>query len=462
MTQRRRRDAPRYLTVSTRLQSIYKPLLKFSMQRLLPPLRNIFYLPTELIAMMAGHLCDRDIYNLTRVSHRMASIACPLYSARKKLTFSSHTNTVSVRGEAYKALDVWRRSPGFSTTSKRLDCSFSLDSECAALQVALLHGCFNAIPSYPWTFFDRVRLTHVQTKNISDLLRLVRAAAAATVCSEFTISGFSCHKAISATHGRAKKGSRGKKVVAVLRSSGNPIVLNSVQVLRLTRFSLSPSEWDDFLSSLYLPSLHVLEIWNASSAIAIFRFLQRHPNVRDVQFFRSQWEAATLSLDYLSLPHLQTLHGYLYQTVYILECLLLRPSLSDLVIEANPLTDLRQGKFFDEVVRCLTMCQGSPTLQLLLPKQSRPFPLTLDGARARAARKLRSNELPEIESLCIGFVNMDDSIPVRSYSVNESPPILTVHFLDFMRTLDDTLFPPARGQIVRGRAQHVIRNGVSR
>lgn len=148
--------------------------------------------------------------------------------------------------------------------------------------------------------------------------------------------------------------------------------------------------------------------------------------------------------------------------MYILECLLLRPSLSDLVIEANPLTDLRQGKFFDEVVRCLTMCQGSPTLQLLLPKQSRPFPLTLDGARARAARKLRSNELPEIESLRIGFVNMDNSIPVCSYSVNESLPILTVHFLDFMRTLDDTLFPPARGQIVRGRAQHVIRNGVSR
>jgi hypothetical protein len=388
-----------------------------------PRLRNIFYLPIELIAMMAEHLCDKDLYNLTRISHRMASIACPIYSDRKKLGFLSRTNTVSVHGEAFKALDVWRRSPGFSV-SKRLDCSFSLDLGCAASQVAFLHSCLNTVPSYPWNFFDYVRLADVQTITISDLLHLLRAVVSATVCSEFTVSGFSCPKVIcgvAAIHGRARKvyGRRGKNVGAASKSLETPIFLDSVQILRLTRFSLSPSQWDDFLSSLYLPSLRVLEIWGASSAMATCRFLQRHPNIRQVRLVRSQWEVATPSFDYLNLPLLRTLHGYLYQTLHILECNLSRPSLHDLVIEANPLTDVRQFKFFDGVVRCLTMCQGCPTLQILLPKRSRLSALTLEGVRARAARKLRSTELPEIESLCIGFVDMDDSIPVRSYSVDD-------------------------------------------
>jgi hypothetical protein len=257
------------------------------------------------------------------------------------------------------------------------------------------------------------------------------------VCSEFTVSGFSCPKVIcgvAAIHGRARKvyGRRGKNVGVVSKSLETPIFLDSVQILRLTWFSLPPSQWEDFLSSLYLPLLRVLEIWGASSAMATCHFLQRHPNIRQVRLFRSQWEVAAPSFNYLNLPLLQTLHGYLYQTLHILECNLSQPSLHDLIIEANPLTDVQQFKFFDGVVRCLAMCQGCPTLRVLLPKQSRLSPLTLEGVCVCAAHKLRSNKLPEIESLCIGFVDMDDSIPVRSYSVDDLMSILTVHFADFV------------------------------
>jgi hypothetical protein len=47
-----------------------------------------------------------------------------------------------------------------------------------------------------------------------------------------------------------------------------------------------------------------------------------------------------------------------------------------------------------------------------------------------AAHKLCSTELPEIKSLCIGFVDIDDSIPVHSYAVNDLLFILTIHFAD--------------------------------
>ena len=92
-----------------------------------PHLCNIFYLPIELIALVAEHLCDKDLYNLTRISHLMVSIACPIYSNRKKLGFLLHMNTVSVHSEAFKALDIWHRSPGFSVL-KWLDCSFGMCS----------------------------------------------------------------------------------------------------------------------------------------------------------------------------------------------------------------------------------------------------------------------------------------------------------------------------------------------
>src|SRR5882762_9106489 len=137
----------------------------------------------------------------------MASIACPIYSSWKKLGFLSHMNTVSICGEAFKALDIWHQSPGFSVL-KWLDCSFSLDLGCAASQVAFLHSCLNTVPSYLWNFFDYICLADVQTITVSDLLHLLPAVVSAMVCSEFTVSGFSCPKVIgrvAAIHGHAQK-----------------------------------------------------------------------------------------------------------------------------------------------------------------------------------------------------------------------------------------------------------------
>jgi hypothetical protein len=134
--------------------------------------------------------------------------------------------------------------------------------------VAFLHSCLNTFPSYLWNFFNYIRLTDVQTITISDLLHLLRAVVSVMVCSKITVSGFSCPKVICvvvAIHWHARKvyGRRGKNVVVVSKSLKTPIFLNSVQVLRLTWFFLSPSQWDNFLSSLYLPSLRMLALQGA-------------------------------------------------------------------------------------------------------------------------------------------------------------------------------------------------------
>ena len=173
--------------------------------------------------------------NLTRISHCMASIACPIYSSWKKLGFLSHMNTVSICGEAFKALDIWHQSPGFSVL-KQLDCSFSLDLGCAASQVAFLHSCLNTVPSYPWNFFNYVHLTDIQTITISDLLHLLWAVISVTVCSEFRVSGFSCLKVICGVAvilGCAWKvyGRQGKNVGVASKSLETPIFLDSIQIL---------------------------------------------------------------------------------------------------------------------------------------------------------------------------------------------------------------------------------------
>jgi hypothetical protein len=71
------------------------------------PLRSIIlYLPTELVAMVAETLCDDDLYNLTYVCHRLASIICPIFLSKLGLKQTHHM--LSLKGESFKFLPMWR------------------------------------------------------------------------------------------------------------------------------------------------------------------------------------------------------------------------------------------------------------------------------------------------------------------------------------------------------------------
>ena len=398
---RKRSATPDRLVVSLRYGCFAKYLtapMQPTGEVAVPP---IFHLPTELFAMVASYISDKDLYNLTRVSYRMASIACPLYFAKKRLLFSLHASTLELHGEGFKALDIWGRYPQPSPP-KWLICCFSFDSALAATQKTDLHRWFDSLPAHSHISFRSVRLAHVVVQHLPELLDFVRATVGATGCTQLTLSG------VSYTLIREGKRKSAPKSIA------DTPVFEKLQSLRLTRFLLSPVQWGGFLSRLHAPALHALEIWNKSSMVAIFDFLSRHFEIRTIQFFKCHWSDASSSSHELRLPYLHTLHGYLYQTLLILGSLSLPPFMREIVIEASP-KDSRQGRFFDQVVRCLAMCDGSPTLQVLLPKETKLSPMTIAGARKRAARKLRSGELPLVTSLRIGFVCMDDMIPVNRH-----------------------------------------------
>ena len=360
--------------------------------------------------MVAGHLHDKDLYILTHVSHRLASIACPLYLARKSLTFSSFNHSASLDGEAYKALDVLCRSPQFSSL-KSLCCSFSCIPDHAATQKRDLHRWFDSFPSQTTDFFKDVSFNFIAVESPWDLLHLVQSAASATGCSTLSLFG--------AFYLEGASGDRTSKRITY--TTVTP-ALKNLRRLRLSDFSLTPSQWGIFLANLRISSLRYLEIWNDSSQVAIFDFLDRHRSISELRFFKSHWTDTSSISRQLKLPHLHTLHGYLCQTLHILESLASPPSIEDLYIEADPATDLRQGEFFDQVVHCLSMCGSLYAVQILLPTDTTSSSLTRVGARAHAARKLRSTTLPRVSSLFISFVCMHDIIPVGRLSY-PSPPV---------------------------------------
>jgi hypothetical protein len=127
--------------------------------------------------------------------------------------------------------------------------------------------------------------------------------------------------------------------------------------------------------------------------MAVHDFLLRHKGICTLRFERCPWADSPSSSRQLTLLYLQTLQGYLYQTIFILGLLPLPSALRELLIEGNPHA-LLKGEFFGQVLRCMAMCKELLALDILLPKQEQMAELTLANARALAAHTLRSTTLP--------------------------------------------------------------------
>jgi hypothetical protein len=356
--------------------------------------------------MVGQYLCIRDLYSFSRVSKYTSAIACSLYLHRHNLFMSSVSDTLRLGDDKFQAVDIWYRSSGFAAL-RLLQCTFNSNVERAAIEMGYICKLLNSFLVLPRSGVGHIRLDNVETASLQNT-RVLLAAVSATHCRALTMTGVVFQGSLSG-----------------MRRIEGAISFRHLLSLTLTDCSLSPSQWMNFLSSIAISCLRMLHITGPTSMIAVSDFLLRHHDLYTLRFERSLWKDAPSFSRGLRLPRLQTLQGYCFQVLYVLSSFASPPFLRELVIEANPPVYPRQPDYFDEVVHCLTMCQGSPTLQILLSERLQSSPLTLDSARARATCKLRSNKLLEIKSLCIGFVNMNDSIPVRSYSVNDSPPILT-------------------------------------
>ena len=386
---------------------------------------------------MASHLGDEDLYTLTYVSHRIASIVFPIYFARKELLLSSHTNSLSLCGEGFKALDVWRRSPTFLPL-RRLACSFSFDTKLACTQIQYLKRCFDSLPPDSRTFVRSVCLTHIMANSLDEVLALLQGTVLLTSCLHVTLSDVTfaeTPRPASVSHAsrrpRIRVNGRKRTVVTTY--------LDSLELLRLTGFDLSSSQWHELLSSLSIPKLDSLEIWGSSSMIAIFHFLLQHSHVGELRFICCSWNDASSSPYWLKLPFLRTLQGYPYQIRSILRSLRSTPVLRDLVIASDSTAVSQNDHFIDEVAACLALCGGSVSLEVEVPNDQSMAGLTIADARALAARKLDSlkldsDRLPFIEILRIKFpAEMLDAIfLVRSLFVNNSVLNFNIPFFRFV------------------------------
>ena len=366
----------------------------------------IFNLPTELITLMAKYLCDADLCVLTRVSHRIASIACPLYFARKGLILSSVTNTLSLRDEGFEALDIWRRSPGFSAMN-RLACSFSFHPQRAIEQMKHLRKCFDSLPS---SFFLHVRLTHIDAGCLEDILDLLRDTAFLTGCLNLTLSRVTYQDAPQPEHTSASHASRRCKKT----SPADIVLLEPLQNLRLMSFNLTELQWSDFFSRLCIPSLRCLAIWGKSSVVAISSFLLRQPDIRELRFVGGSWMDFPPPSLQLRLPLLGALQGYSYEILFILKAISSPPVLYELVIETDPPAQVPQIPFVDQVFDILAICKGSFPLDIVLTNENMAE-LMLADARALAVSKLSPSTLPSVSSLRIGFHCMYEVIPVSFF-----------------------------------------------
>ena len=224
-----------------------------------------------------------------------------------------------------------------------MSCTFSFNPQRATTEMACLWKFLDSFPPYPRPFFHRVQLIHVDARSLHDLLGFVQHAILLTGCSDLVLSNV----AYEELRGRGK-GVTGKK-----KRTPPTMVLPSLRCLGLTHFDASPLQWAVFLSSFYFPSLHSLDVSGASSICAIFDFLDQHPTVRILRFFKCSWKDIPSSSRQLGLLLLHALQGYPRQILSLLRVIASPPVLSNLVIEVCPPTRGQCDPFVDKVMDVL-------------------------------------------------------------------------------------------------------------
>ena len=313
--------------------------------------QTIVHLPPELISVIAELLCDKDLYGLTRVCHRLASVTCPIFLARQGLR--QCPQSLSLREQAFRFLPMWHRSPAFSPIPL-LFCWFSVYSESAAAQMKCLQKTLPMLSSsvaVGGTLFNSVYLCHVVPINMERVLGLLHTVVFRTKCRSVSLRATGFHDPLPK-----------------LSSSSAASVLRTVHELSLSYDRLSVSQWTSFLSGLATPSLESLEIVGGTSMGAVHKFLVRHPGVRQLSFTRCTMKPLSPSSRQLHMPDLDVLKGSLCQVLDVLESLSVLPHLSELLIEPGAYIKMPHDTFMEEIMRCLAMCDEVIRLVVKIPQ----------------------------------------------------------------------------------------------
>jgi hypothetical protein len=366
-------------------------------------------LPTELIVLIAEYLCDKDLRTLTRVSCHLRAIGCPRYLRRKGLSRTAGRQSLTVRAGGFKALGMWRWSPGF-VAQRMLFCIFDLDPNRVPLEIYWLRKFFISLPLQPTMFFRCVHLYNVRVPTLQNSLDLLKIAAHSTRCRSLDIIRMSFEDARWCKKGKPR----------------NCLVLKHLEELEFHDCDLSASQWMNLLSHLCIPSLREFTIVGEASMAAVYEFLRQHPDVRAIHLRQCTTKDVPFSSDRLRLPLLWSLRGTPSQMLDLLQSLPSQPTLGKLVVESTLPATSRQGPLLDQILHCLMLCKGHLALEIDLSKEASMAELTPDVC---VPIGLRGTTLPcTICTFCIKYEDVSDkSILVCDLPVMERVYALTSH-----------------------------------
>lgn len=252
--------------------------------------------------------------------------------------------TISIRNSAFSALSVWRRSLAFQP-KRFLICTLNGDTEKVDRQIKQLgaflstrSGCEEVIAYH---------LNSILPFQLVDLIRVVGEAK----CKAFEVDT------------RAISLQMFSSAIGIYQPwAKRPLYLPSISVFCIFYRRLSPRNWANLLSDLYLPALQSLKIDSQVPMSALGPFLARHPHIQKLRFRGTLTSTMEISKVYLHLPTLRRLQGPLPQVLGVLKSLSSPPTFDKLYIDT--VTNLPYPEFVRDVSLCLALCRGPLALKI--------------------------------------------------------------------------------------------------
>ncbi|KAH7917166.1 hypothetical protein BV22DRAFT_1052632 [Leucogyrophana mollusca] len=385
----------------------------------------IWTLPTELLFAIASYLSGKALHSLTQVCRRLYDIAGPMFMKECGLQPSGNGAVVAMKGNAYDALMVWRRSPSFPPPQGMWWCSLhSSDSHRQINQ--LRQFCSTVSITAPSHSVHLSCWGNVDPHVLLPLLRTITCMGS----SQIDYLGLSPHTpclagiddAISepTLHTRLHEFRPCSSIFFTspilhytLLTMRSPTLRN----LSLERTGLSASQWARLLPQLEIPNLVQIRIADSCTVTTFAKFLRRHPLVEDI--FVS-WDA---SGHYVSafkkpfgdirLPYLCYLSGPAHYMDGLIQRLEAPPRLFGLSLSFE-----RAGTwgipFVKEIIRCVKMCNTVDHLSIKIPNRSLPATCFALGGNEPALHHVVSVSISCWEKSALSTSHGDDILVLIS------------------------------------------------
>ena len=293
---------------------------------------------------------DEDLRNLLLVKRALATIVLPIYATRLGIRKDATYRTITLKGESYRALGAWKRSRLFTYSEHDVQLYCTIDHENDQLATAQVH-CLRTFlcADFPTTPFSSIVINgvcHLDPAVIADFIRLIDKAG----CHSATItSPYDFYKRAGTTPA----------------STCPPVKLSNLKRLELDACHFLDQEWLEILRCLTGSKLAALTVRGPPPYISLFRFLDRHPNIKSLEA-HCRWVHSAVNYDgtvilgapqkIVQLPKLERIRGPPCHLQTILKSLTHVPE--TLTLQFKPDRPQSYGEYVTHILEAVRLCGG--------------------------------------------------------------------------------------------------------